>query len=91
MWARITYVEKLTVTLATGDKNTLVDGQYAAQLSQNLLSRNPDFDPSKDLALSNRPYFDADGNPVNTPEAAAKLGKFKLYPGAGSSDGYGWQ
>lgn len=68
-----TYVEKLTVTLATGDKNTLVDGQYAAQLSQNLLSRNPDFDPSKDLALSNRPYFDADGNPVNTPEAAAKL------------------
>ena len=27
-----TYVEKLTVTLATGDKNTLVDGQYAAKM-----------------------------------------------------------
>lgn len=68
-----TMVEKLTVTLATGDKNTLVDGQYAAQFSQELVSRNPNFDPSKDLALSNRPYLDENGNPVLTTEAAEKL------------------
>lgn len=34
-----TEIEKLTIRLATGDKNTLVDGEYAAQFNQTRRSR----------------------------------------------------
>lgn len=68
-----TMVEKLTVTLATGDKQTLVDGVYGGQFSQDLLSRNPAFDPTKDPGPGNEPYLDVDGNPVLNEDDAAKL------------------
>ena len=66
-----TWVEKLTVTLATGDKQTLVDGVYGTQLSLNdqLLVRNPDF-PEKDTT---NPYLDTNNQPVSDPTQAATV------------------
>ena len=68
-----TMVEQLTVTLATGDKQTLVDGVYGGQFSQDLLSRNPAFDSTKDPGPGNEPYLDINGNPVLNEDDAAKL------------------
>ena len=53
-------VERLTVSLATGDKNTLVDGEYATQLSLSSPQQNPDY-PAVD---PDNPYLDKDGNPT---------------------------
>ena len=55
-------VEKLTVSLATGDKNTLVEGEFATQLSLSSPERNPDYDPAD--ALNHPPYLDKDGHPT---------------------------
>lgn len=62
-------VEKLTITLATGNKDTLIDGEYGTQFSQTLLEKNPDY-PNGD---PNNPYLDDLGNPTNDPEQAKKL------------------
>ena len=55
-------VEKLTVSLATGDKNTLVDGEYATQLSLSSPQQNPNYNPND--PANNLPYLDKDGNPT---------------------------
>lgn len=68
-----TMVEKMTVSLATGEKSTLVDGEYAAQFSQELLSRNPAFDPQQPLGPGNLPYLDDAGVPTADAAQAAKL------------------
>ena len=54
-----TMVEKLTVSLATGNKNVLVDGKYASQLSTSSPNINPDYPAASDL-----PYLDANGQPT---------------------------
>lgn len=69
-------VEKLTVSLANDDPThqyTLVEGEYATQLSQTLLRRNLNFDPSAPIEGNNLPYWDAWGSPVLDPEKAAVL------------------
>ncbi len=68
-----TWIEKLTVSLGTGDKNVLVDGEYAAQFSQDLLVRNPAFDPTQPASGTNPPYLDDQGQPTADPALAAKL------------------
>lgn len=70
-----TMIEKLTVSLATGDKNTLVDGEYATQFNQDseILERNPAYDPSKPVGAGNEPYLDINGNGTTDPNAANKL------------------
>lgn len=62
-------VEKLTVSLGSGNKNVLIDGVYGTQFSQELLERNPDF-PAVD---PNNPYLDNNGLPTADPEQAKKL------------------
>ncbi|MGN8969484.1 flagellar hook-associated protein FlgK [Intestinimonas sp. HCP28S3_D6] len=67
-------VEKLTVSLSNDDpaqQHVLVEGEYAAQLSQTLLSRNDKFDPTKDMTGDNFPYLDKGGKPVSNPKDAA--------------------
>lgn len=74
-----TMVEKLVVTLGTGDKNTLIDGKYAAQLSTeeaaagegNYLQRNPNYDPNAAITAQNKPYLMPDGTPTIYPDKAA--------------------
>lgn len=61
-------VERLTITLATGNKNTLIDGEYGTQFSQTLLATNPNYPDTNP-----NPYLDGNGNPTNDPEQAAKL------------------
>ena len=68
-----TWIEKLTVSLGTGDKNVLVDGEYAAQFSQDLLQRNGNFDPTQPVTGTNLPYLDAQGQPTDDPALAEKL------------------
>lgn len=70
-----TMVEKLTVSLATGDKNTLVDGEYVAQFSQDkeLLARNDAYDPTLPVGPGNEPYLDVNGLPTSDPNAAKKI------------------
>lgn len=46
-------VEKLTVSMGSGDKNTLVDGEYATQFSFSSPMKNPDYPNQSDL-----PYWD---------------------------------
>ena len=58
-------VEKLTVSLATGDKNTLVDGEYASQLSLGTPTANPNYPGGSDL-----PYLDENGQPTDNWELA---------------------
>ena len=63
-------VEKLTVSLATGDKNTLVDGEYASQLSLGTVPMpNPDYDGVNVMDQ----FLDPDGNPTNDPALAAQI------------------
>ncbi|MBM6975753.1 flagellar hook-associated protein FlgK [Intestinimonas butyriciproducens] len=63
-------VEKLTVSLATGDKNTLVDGEYASQLSLGTVPMpNPDYDG---VNVTDQ-FLDPDGNPTNDPALAAQI------------------
>lgn len=65
-------VEKLTVSLATGDKNTLVDGEYAAQLGA--VTTDPDY-PINLYALR-----DLDGNKKNAGDwDPQELGDNDLY------------
>lgn len=65
-------VEKLTVSLATGDKNTLVDGEYAAQLGTD--TTDPDY-PINLYALR-----DLDGNKKNAGDwDPQELGDTDLY------------
>lgn len=55
-------VEKLTITLATGDKQKLIDGEYGTQFTQPeqvTLKNAPNPDPATNATL---PYLDADGN-----------------------------
>ena len=61
-----TEIEKLTIRLATGDKNTLVDGEYAAQFNQDteILARNPAYDPTLSAGPGNEPYLDVNGDPT---------------------------
>ena len=53
-------VEKLTVSLATGDKDTLVDGEYATQLSLSSPRQNLNY-PTPD---TNNPYLDVNNAPT---------------------------
>ena len=63
-------VEKLTVSLATGDKNTLVDGEYASQLSLGTVPMpNPDYDG---VTVTDQ-FLDPNGNPTNDPALAAQI------------------
>ena len=63
-------VEKLTVSLATGDKNTLVDGEYASQLSLGTVPMpNPDYDG---VNVTDQ-FLDPNGNPTNDPALAAQI------------------
>lgn len=63
-------VEKLTVSLATGDKNTLVDGEYASQLSLGTVPMpNPDYDGVNVMDQ----FLDPNGNPTNDPALAAQI------------------
>ena len=63
-------VEKLTVSLATGDKNTLVDGEYASQLSLGTVPMpNPDYDG---VNVTDQ-FLDPDGDPTNDPALAAQI------------------
>ena len=65
-------VEKLTVSLATGDKNTLVDGEYTAQLGA--VTTDPDY-PINLYALR-----DLDGNKKNAGDwDPQELGDNDLY------------
>ena len=63
-------VEKLTVSLATGDKNTLVDGEYASQLS---LGTVPMPNPNYDGVTVTDQFLDPNGNPTNDPALAAQI------------------
>ena len=54
-------VEKLTVSLGSGDHNTLVDGEYASQLSLSTPAANPDYPDRSDL-----PYLDANNQPTDS-------------------------
>ena len=63
-------VEKLTVSLATGDKNTLVDGEYASQLS---LGTVPMPNPAYDGVNVTDQFLDPNGNPTNDPALAAQI------------------
>ena len=65
-----TQLERLTITLATGSKDVLVDGEYAAQLSQECLKRNPKFDPDAPIEGDNLPYLDANDKPADKEHAA---------------------
>lgn len=63
-------VEKLTVSLATGDKNTLVDGEYASQLSLGTVPMpNPDYDG---VTVTDQ-FLDPNGKPTNDPALAAQI------------------
>lgn len=63
-------VEKLTVSMGSGDKNTLVDGEYASQLSLGTVPKpNPNFDG---VTVTDQ-YLDPDGNPTNDPDKAAQI------------------
>ena len=64
-------VEKLTVSLATGGKDTLVDGEYAAQFQADL---NGD-----DYPITLEPLRDLDGELKNAGETGKKLGDNDLY------------
>ncbi len=76
-----TMVEKLTVTLATGNKSTLVDGEFATQLSTEdpeagegkYLQRNPNYDPTKEITATNKPYLKPDGTPTSRADLAATV------------------
>ncbi len=59
-------VERMNVSLATGDKNTLVDGEFATQFSLSTPMLNPD------AADTAHPYLDPDGNPTSSWELAAQ-------------------
>ena len=60
-------VEKMTVNLATGDQNTLVDGEFATQFSLNKPRANPNYDANDPTSL---PYLTADGVPTDQWELA---------------------
>ena len=64
-------VEKLTVSLATGDKNTLVEGEFATQLSLFTPTPNPDY-PNPDTS---NPYLDGDKNPTASWDTAVTQAK----------------
>lgn len=64
-------VEKLTVSLATGGKDTLLDGEYAAQFKADL---NGD-----DYPITLEPLKDLDGELKNAGETDKKLGDNDLY------------
>ncbi len=65
-----TMVEKLTITLATGDKNTLVDGDYNTQLS---LSDDSSY------AVSLSPLTDHNGDKQDPNDNGTTLGDTDLY------------
>lgn len=62
-------VEKMTVNLATGDRNTLVDGEFATQFSLSTPVTNPNYDPNDPNSL---PYLDENGQPTGNWDMAAK-------------------
>lgn len=63
-------VEKMTVSLGTGDKHTLVDGEYATQLTADMAGGN------YDIALE--PLADEDGS-VQNGSVQVALGDTELY------------
>ena len=65
-----TMVEKLTITLATGDKNTLVDGDYTTQLS---LSDDGNY------SVSLSPLTDHNGEQMDPNDTGTTLGDTDLY------------
>lgn len=73
-------VERLTITLATGDKNTLVDGEYGTQFTQKQLAENPAYDPLQPAGPTNPPYLDEEGNPTDDETLAAKVYNLELEP-----------
>lgn len=62
-------VENMSVSLATGDRNTLVDGEFATQLSLSSPKLNPGYNPN---VQGSYPYLDANGNSTANWELAAQ-------------------
>lgn len=64
-------VDKLVVKTSGDNPITLVDGNYAGQLTLgDGLQKNPKFDPDVAEGALNLPYLDADGNPAAIGDAA---------------------
>jgi len=68
-------VDKLVIKTSDDNPITLLDGDYAGQLSlkANDLRKNPAYNPDAVPADTDDPYLDADGNPTADANAAAKL------------------
>ena len=62
-------VEKMTVNLATGDRNTLVDGEFATQFSLGTPQLNPGYNAA---VPGSYPYLDENGNSTANWDLAAQ-------------------
>lgn len=74
-------IEKLVIKLGNAnpdtavhsDETTLVDGIYAAQLSQKYPVMNPAFDKNAPVSATNMPYLDENDNPTSHYDEAKKV------------------